>query len=240
MSVGLAAPGGTEHTVIRAPPANATRLVLPGTLRGELSARRETDSRTAITRGLAELLEQLVIEIDSGRELRFQKVFDTWAEPEETIEFPSAIAYTVGPGVYEAKKLSAIPSKTCQLPAPDNRFALSPSDFVVDVTVELWATDPPERALLVAAMEDAFNPFVGQYGFSLDLPHYHNVRATFEPMSLAYLDSEADAIQRNRKAAFVLNGRVPLIKLVKFPDAKPRPDVVAVGPNVIVDGSAPC
>ena len=154
--------------------------------------------------------------------------------------FPSAIAYTTGMGVYDAKKLTPRPSKACQLPAPDNRFALNPSEFVIDVTVEIWATDPPERSTLVAALEDAFNPFTGQYGFSLNLPHYHNVRGTFELTQMGYLDSESDAIQRNRKAAFVLNARVPLIKLVSFPEAKPRLNVVAVGPNVIVDGSAPC
>lgn len=239
-AVGQAAPGGNEHTVVRASPAEGTQLVIPRTPRGELSARRETDTRTALTRGLAEYIEDVVIEQEDGRKLRFGKVFSAWSEAEETTVYPSAIAYTTTPGVYDASKFVAVPSKACQLPAPDSRYALSPSTYQVDVTVEIWATDLPQRTTLVAALEDTFNPFTGQYGFSLDLPHYHNVRATYEPMQMGYMDTETDAMQRNRKAMFVLSGRVPLIKLASFPDARSSVRVVAVGPNVVVDGSSPC
>ncbi len=239
-TVGQAAPGGNEHTVVRAEPPDRTQLVVPRTSSGPLTARRDSDTRTALTRGLAEYISSVVVEREDGRKLRFQKVFSSWAEPEEGSVYPSAIAYTIGAGVYEASKFAVVPTKDSQLPAPDERYALSPSEFVIDVTVEIWATDPPERTTLVAALEDTFNPFTGQYGFSLDLPHYHNVRATFEPLQMGYMDSETDAMQRNRKAMFLLNARVPLIKLASFPDARTSVRVVAVGPNVVVDGSSPC
>lgn len=235
MSVGQASPGTNEHTAHRASPLPKSQLVIPRTLKSPLSATKLTDTRTALTRGLAEYIESLVVTQPDGRIVRLQKVFQTWAEPEETIKYPSGIAYTTVPGLYDAKSFTPAVLSECRLPQPDGRYAVSPSDFVIDVTVEIWATDPVERGTLVGALEDAFNPFTAQYGFSLELPHYHNVRATYEPTQMGYLDSEPDAMQRNRKAMFVLNGRVPLITLKSFPDARVSARVVEVGPNVVVD-----
>ena len=239
MSVAMGAPGTNEHTGVNAPPVpEATYLVVPRrTATTPFTANKETDSRTALTRGVAEYLSDLVVQSPDGRELRFQDVFSGWAEPEETAQFPSAIAYTTSNGVYEAKALSPSVAPGCKIPDPDGRYLVSPSEYVVDVIVEVWATDPEERMILVGALEDAFNPFTGQYGFTLGLPHYHNVRASFEPTQMGYIDSEVAAMQRERRATFVLNGRVPVIKLFSIPGAKPRVDVVAVGPNVIVEGT---
>ncbi len=238
MSVGQASPGIDEHTGHRASPSPKTQLVVPRTPKSPLSAVKLTDTRTALTRGLAEYMESLVVEQPDGRIVRLQKVFSSWAEPEEGAKYPSAIAYTVGPGLYDAKSFTPAVLSGCRLPQPDGRYAVSPSDFVINVTVEIWATDPVERVTLVGALEDAFNPFTSQYGFSLELSHYHNVRATYEPTQMGYLDSEPDAMKRDRKAMFVLNGRVPLITLKSFPDARVSARVVEVGPNVVVDTTA--
>lgn len=241
MSVGVAAPGTNKHTGARAPPGPPiTGLVAPKQPKSALTANKETDTRTAITRGLAEYVEGLVVERPDGREIRLQQVFSSWAEPEDNLVWPAAIAYTPTIGTYEASKLSTVLNPNCQLPAPDGRFAVSPSEYTTAVVFEVWATDPEERTALVGALEDAFNPFLGQYGFTLELPHYHNVRATYEPTQMGYMDTETDAIQRARKAMFTLEARMPLIKLVSAPFAKPRLDLAAVGDNVIVDGTAPC
>ena len=233
----LRAPGTNEHTGVNALPVpESTYLVIPRrTEKTPFTGNKETDTRSALTRGLAEYMSDLVVESPSGRQLRFQEVFSSWAEPEDGARYPSAIAYTTTNGTYEAKALSPSVAPNCKIPEPDGRYLVSPSDYVDDVVVEIWATDPEERMILVGALEDAFNPFTGQYGFTLGLPHYHNVRATFEPLQMGYMDSETDATQRSRRAMFTLNGRLPLIKLASFPGAKPRPDVVAVGPNVIVE-----
>lgn len=236
MSVGLAAPGINEHTGDRAGPLPISTLVQPRTSPSAFSATRLTDTRTALTRGLAEYIEGLQIEQEDGRLVRFQKVFHTWAEPEEINAFPSAVARTPTPGTYDAKGFTPGVSVNCRIPKPDGRFLVTPSEFVIDITLEIWATDPVERTTLVAALEDAFNPFTSQYGFSLQLPHYHNVRGTYEPLQMGYMDNEVAAIQRNRKAVFTLNGRVPLVRLTAIPEARPSVRVIEVGPDVIVDG----
>ncbi len=238
MSVVATAPGGNERTVTAAQPGPPVSQLVSSDLEREFTAAKETDTRTAITRGLAEYISQFRAERPDGRILRFQKTFESWAEPEDVPEYPSAIAYTTTPGIYEASRLTPIPSSSARLPSPDKRYVMSPAEYVVTVTVEFWCTDDEERMGLVAAAEDAFNPFAGSYGFSLQLPHYHNARATYEPTQMGYMDNEVDAIGRLRKAVFALEARVPLIKLVAFPEAKPRIKVSEVGPNVVVDVTA--
>lgn len=241
MSVSTQAPATNKYSGANAPPVpDATVLVPPHTPLSTFTARRDTDTRTAVTRGVAEYISDVVVEADDGRQVRFRRVFDSWSEPEEGALYPSAIAYTTNNGIYDASKFTPTVNPKCRIPAPDGRYLISPAEYVVDVVVEVWATDPIERRLLVMALEDAFNPFTGQYGFTLQLPHYHNVRSTFEPMQMGYMDSEAAAIRRDRRAVFVLSARVPLIRLASFPGAKPRVNVAAVGPDVVVDGTVPC
>lgn len=230
----LQSPGTTENTNDPAfPPPDSTTLVPPRTPRNSpFTAVKLTDSRTALTRGLADYIATLVTETDDGRLLRFEQVFDVWAEPENIAIFPSAIAYTTSPGVYESKSLGGGLNSNCAIPAPDGRFLVTPAEYVVDITVEIWATDIQERMLLVSAMEDLFNPFIGQYGFTLQLPHYHNVRATYELLQMGYMDSETSAIRRDRRAVFTLSGSVPVVKLVIVPTAKPSVTVVVEDGNV--------
>lgn len=235
MSVGLRAPGGDEYTADRTPPPSKSTLSPPGTPTPAHTATKLTDARTALTRGLAEYIEDLVVEQDDSRTIRLQKVFDTWAEAEETAEYPSAACYTVGPVVYEASSLTPSVDRDQRIPLPDGRYAVKMAEAVASITCEVWATDPVERMSLAGALEDAFNPHASRYGFVLELPHYHRARAAYEMMSNTYLDSEPDAVRRDRRVTFILSGRVPLIKLQTFPDARPQVRVEEVGPNVIVD-----
>ena len=238
MSVGQQAPGTDERTSFRAPPGPPkTSLVPPGTRRTDpYTANRETDARRALTRGLAEYIEGLVVEQQDGREIRLQQVFDDWPEPEELSLYPSAVAYTPTPGAYEARTLAPVPTKAQQIPEPDGRYVMIPSDLSMQVRLEVWCTDTEERTTLAAALEDLFNPFTGAYGFTLELPHYHRMRARYEPLSPAYPDSEASAMTRERLVVFILSGQVPVVRLVAFPDANISARVTEVGPNVVVTG----
>jgi len=236
MSVNVTPPGGDEYTV--ASPPGRTRLVSPGDAQPVHTAVKETDSRTALTRGLAEYVFTISGEAYHGARLRFQKVFENWATPEEQAEYPSAIVYTTTPGTYDSSGFTSIPSKDQQIPEPDGRYVITPAEYVTTVTVEVWCTRDEERMAIVAMLEDAFNPFVGQgkYGFTLELPHYHNVRASFSPAQMGYMDDEASVIAGTRKALFTFEASVPVVRLVSFPDAKPFHKLAAIGLDVIVDG----
>ena len=199
---------------------------------------QETDARTALTRGLAEYLALLVFDAPGGRELRFDKVLDTWAEPEDNARYPRAVVGGTGTGVYDASKFTpGPPTQRHQLPLPDGRYLISASAFVQDLTVEVWANDPPARREIVRGLEAAFNPVEWMFGFQLELPFYFNERAVYAPKDLAYLDTEQDAMRRYRKAVFTLTGEVPVVNAYsaqKFPPAKPSFRLDAVGVDVVI------
>lgn len=199
-----------------------------------LTSNRETDCRTALTRGVADYLRSMSIDMPRGRQLAFKKVLNTWAEPESPAEYPSAIVYSTGQGTYDASRFTPGVSNRCKLPEPDGRYFVELADFVLDLTVELWTTDPNERVGLVKMVEDAFNPVDFMYGFRMDLPHYYGARASYEMKALSYVESEDDSARRYRRAMFTLGGRVPLIKLVEFPTAKPKARVEVFEPPVVL------
>lgn len=216
---------------------NKAKLITkPGTPMA-YSGDQETDARTALTRGLAEYLSMLVFPAAGGRELRFDKVLDTWAEPEDGAKYPRAYVGGSSMGAYDASKFTpGPPTKRSQLPAPDGRYLVSACSLVQDLTVEVWANDPPARRVIVTGLESAFNPVDFMFGFVLELPFYFNERATYTLKDMVYQDTEQDAMRRYRKAMFTVTGEVPVVNLFSYPLAKPSFRLDEVGPDVVIPG----
>ena len=181
-----------------------------------LTNRRETDCRTALTRGLKEYVETLSAVGADGREIEFINVFQSWASVQVDNETPSAIAYTPSPCQY-----SEVPM-TPQVFDLDSGITMKKTaELECDVVLELWASDPTQRMLLVAMLEDAFDPGTdAETGFVLELPHYHNARAVFIATQVEYLDSSEDIQHGWNKAAITLSATVS--KYVSFNRALPR------------------
>lgn len=219
----------------------ATLVVDTDVQRQAPSLVRETDTRTALTRGVSEYLAQLVFEAQGGRQLRFDKVLSTWAEPEDNARFPRATVYADDAGIYDASNFTPQPPNTGNQIPGTNKYLVKAAEFTLEVKVEIWANDPTARREIVAGMESAFNPVDWMYGFMLDLPFYYGERAVFELKSMRYLDTEEDAMRRYRKAVFILSGQVSSVNVFEYPAAKPffrldaiGPDVVVTGPNVVI------
>lgn len=206
-----------------------TRLIVDPTDLQYYSVNKECDARTALTRGLREYLEQLSVEID-GRLVNFIQVFDTYPDFEDSAKYPSALVYSQEVGAYDASKFTTGPTLKNRLPAPDNdKYLVSPAEYVLDMKIELWATDNVERAALCAMLEDAMAPvlFIGA-GVRLELPHYHGQRAEYEMISHSYMDNSADAMRRYRVANMVVRGRVPVTRIVTLPTARIKTRVTSV------------
>lgn len=214
-------PPGLSAPVLGGPQgAQGTRLITDAGDRQAYILNRETDARTALTRGLAEYLSQLSSDF-LGRPLSFQRVLSAWSQPETQALYPSAVVYSTEEGVYDASKLTMDVTPRNRLPPPnENQYVVSPAELVLDVTVEMWATDPEERIAVVSMVEDAFSPvtWIGA-GIRLELPHYCNERAEFEMISSRYEDSDEDSVRRYRKAFFKARGRVPVVRVASFPAA---------------------
>ena len=210
------------------PPRVLTTLITERSTSLSLTANCEVDTRTALTRGLAEYISQLSIQMPGGRELRFKSVKDTYAEPEDRSAYPSACVYSFEKLEYDASRFTPGVNKNYQLPPPDGRYFIEMAEAVLIVTVETWSTDPKERMGLAKMLEDAFNPVDFMYGFRLDLPHYYNARAEFALKSIEYIDTEDDAMKRHRKSIFMVEGRVPLIRLANFPAMQIHQKIIVV------------
>ncbi len=206
-----------------------SRLHLPGTAFPPFTSRCETDTRLAITRGIAEYLEDVSIVAFGGRKVRFKAVHEEFAEPEETATYPAARVAPGGQGVYEARSLTPVLDPACRLPAPDGRYLLVPADFVQPLLVEGWTNDPEERTALIQALEAALFPNAQTASFNLILPHYYNVPATCALTGLTIEDDGDASKKRFRNFTFSLTARVPLVRLVTFPDGRPSFDLQAVG-----------
>jgi hypothetical protein len=188
---------------------------------GQLTLRRDTDARTALTRGLKEYLETLAIDASTGRRHAFRKVSSTWAEPEQSAQYPSAVILADGPGAYDASKFT--PSVIHRFDIPEKLGLVQAAEFNIDLTVDVWATDPKERVGLAMLLEDALNPITNwMYGFALELPHYHSARGVYELISQTYSDTEVDAMRRYRRALYIVKAHVPVYRTTRLPDFMPK------------------
>jgi hypothetical protein len=181
----------------------------------ELTAYRETDAHTALARGIAEYLGQQSIEI-GGRRSQLT-TFSQWAEPEDNVRYP-ALAVGAGQGTYVR---GFTPDGYIKF--DDGTQLEVITEFTQTLTLELWATDPRERAALVAMIESQLNPHSWQYGLRLVLPFYHRTSATYELVSTTYMDSAEDAVAKFRKVNFSVDASITVYRLTQLPLAqRPR------------------
>lgn len=217
------------------PDSTTTRLITEPDEPQHYTVTQQTDARTALTRGLAEYASTLEIDGASGRQFIFNRAYQTWAEPEDEAAYPMAAVYAETPGDYEASKLTPALQTAVAVQAggdPINTvYLIQPCELMLDMVLDIWATDPLMRQNLVAMMEEALNPVDWRYGMLLELPFYFNERGTYEMIRMAYIDSEDVAQQRVRRARVTVRGRVSVTRLAKAPPANFRS---RLGPDLAV------
>jgi len=220
-------------------PVGGTRLVVDPADPVVLTLRRDTDARTAITRGIKEYIEQLSIAF-AGRTMRFKSVKYAWPDPEVDALYPSATIYTEGEGSYDPARFTPIVSSGTQVDGT-NVFLGQSCEYVTMVTIEVWCTEEVERRALIAMLEDALSPVDWMYGCRLRLPHYHGAFCTIEPKSCSYLEDDRDAQRRLRKFKMQLDCHVPMLRAfsnlsIASPDKIRISYTVTVGPPEVPTG----
>lgn len=196
-----------------------TTLVIDPEQEQKFSPRCDTDTHTALTRGLGEFLGQIVFKADAAsQQLRFTSVIEDWADPEKLAKAPAAAVYTQEPGIYDDDDFQ---SSTIDL---DGGHVLKIcSELTQVICVDIHCASKPQRVELCRQLEDAFEPVDWMSGFRLALPHYYGVHAEFLKVSLDYQDSEESASKQWRVAQFQLEARVSQIKnLGQVPRLQPK------------------
>lgn len=189
-----------------------------------LSLSQETDTRTAIVRGLCEYLEDMEFSYFGEREFRLKKAFENWAEFEANAEYPCVFVGDQGDGEYDSSKLTPSVEMT-DMDSPNGLYLVNYGEYSQVLTIQLWATDPVERMALMAMMESQLNPLEWKYGVSVVLPHYFNAVCTFELRYCKYDESREQSMQRYRIGLMSVEARVPLLRLSSYPTARILSDV---------------
>lgn len=216
------------------PPQGATKLVTDPNLPPAYTANRETDVRTAVCRGLKEYTEQLTANGFGGRMVQFKKVHANWAQPDDKATYPSAAIWSEEMGKYDAHAFTPTLNPAYRLASPDHRWLVKMSEFEVELIYEVWANDNVMREELCAMLESAFAPVDFMFGFRLQLPHYFNERATYEPLAMQYMDDEESAMRRWRLARFHLRVNASVLRLANIPVAIPKTNVKTVSTAPLV------
>jgi len=183
-----------------------TRLVAARGERVELTARCDSDARTALARGLREYLETLSTTTAEGREIRIAKLVDTWPDAMDLQMLPSGAVYATGDGEYEANGLA--PGLRSSNRLPDGRYITTPAEYTVELAVEIACRDKAERTALGKLLEDALNPHVWMAGTALVLPHYHGAIGVYELLRGGYEDSPDTTASGRWTLRLVLRGQV--------------------------------
>lgn len=223
-----------EESPLAPPPPGGTVLIDRPDIRQSLTSNRETDVTYALVRGLKEYIEQLSIETQAARVLLFAQVVEVHAAYELQARYPAAAVSPLGDTKYDSRKF--VPSLTEILKDDVGEAYASlvlgaSHEAVVDIQLEVWASDEQARVMLVAMLEDAFLPTDWSSAVRLMLPHYHGVHAVYLQNSVGYQD-DGTARQRGiHRAMFKVTGRCPLIRMFKRPLGKPRFNLNSIGPN---------
>lgn len=197
-----------------------TILVSASSMEQKFTTNRECDAQQAMARGLADYVRPMSVIMPGGRELKFENVYDSYADLEATSTYPSAAVYTEEDASYGGGTESPI---TPQVHVIDEaQFArdgngdtlITASELVQEFLVDVWANDQEARTGLTMLLQDAFvNPLDWMTGFRLELPHYCGIRATFEvPDSHRYIDTDTDKARRYYRVLFRIKGRVPVVR----------------------------
>lgn len=191
------------------------------------SAFRECDSRTALTRGLAQYLSQ-VASVFGGRAARPVKVFDTYPGPDQIQVLPAIAVVSDQPLEYDTTNLTPSSLYATNLPRAQSinppqyvdQWLIQTSAVTTNLKAEIWCADPTERMALAMAIEDAMVPVAWMYGFRLALPFYFSAVAEYAGTSIEYLDDDQTIWQRYRRLAVRFDAEVPVYKHVQGPRAK--------------------
>lgn len=193
---------------------------------------RETDSRTALARGLKEYLEGQQMDIGHGRQMAFKRFLLCWGEPEIPAEYPSAVLTGIGPGEYEAAGFTPrlIRLEDDASPEGQARYVKESTTLTQQFLLEVWTTDKQQRTGLTALMEDALEPALFMSGLRLELPYYFGARATYLKSNVDYDDNAEDAHSRWRRSLISITGSVQQIV--------PVGDLVNLRPRTAVELSS--
>lgn len=208
--------------VLVPPPPGRSRLIeTPGEGRPIYTGVRECDVVTAVKRGLREYLEQVYLDV-LGNRVQFARVTEVWGDTDEVAVYPGLAIMARDEVEYDAASFTPSLDTTPVTALPTDphdqlTYLVKYAEASIPLVIELHTTSPEERVSCSMLLEDALNPVDWMYGFRLQLPHYFNQIAVFEPVRVQQTDSEDNARRRWRPGSVFLTAHASVVRTRSLP-----------------------
>jgi hypothetical protein len=183
---------------------------------------RECSAARAVCRALAEYLETLTFPVTGGLQQKFAVVRDLRAEPEDLGKYPGACVFPDGEAQYGTEEGSLQPIYDESGVLLDGTQLFLMGEIREDLQVHVWTNEVEHREYVLMMLEDAMNPVEWMSGFFLDMPHYHNLRASYQLMSMGYEDVDSDNQRRYRKCTLRVQATCPYARVFDLQRIRPR------------------
>jgi len=189
---------------------------------------RDTDAVMALRRGLAEYLSQVSVNV-AGEDVRFVKVYETWAEVTDQAEYPAAVVLIDGDAEYD--EFNFTPTIDPNDKIPSGEYLVKYSEVTVKLLVEAHCTTPGSRTGVAMLLEDAMNPVDWMHGFRLDLPHYYGQRGTYQVLMADFHEDAEEARQEFRPMVLSVDARISQVRVRRLPLLSAKLDITTTEPS---------
>lgn len=183
---------------------------------------RECAASRAACRALAEYLETLTFPVSGGLQQKFAVVRDLRAESEDLAKYPGACVFPDGEAQYGTDEGALHPIYDESGALIDGRQLFLMGELRTDLQVHVWTNEVEHREYALMMLEDAMSPVEWMNGFFLDMPHYHNLRASYQLMSMGYEDVDSDNQRRFRKCTLRVQATCPYARIFDLQRIRPR------------------
>lgn len=185
-------------------------------------AYRECSAARAPVRALAEYLRTLRFPSTGGQHTEFVVVRDLQAEPEDYAGYPGACVFPEGSVQYGTEDGGLQPIYDESGDLEDGSVMMMMGEIKVELQIHIWTNEVEDRESAITAVEDALAPVEWMSGFFLEMPHYHNLRASYQIMAMTYEDPDTDVQRRYRKCNFRVQATCPYVRVFRLPRLDPR------------------
>lgn len=189
------------------------------------SSHRDCSAAVAPIRALTTYLESLTFPLDGHKRMKFAVVRALKAEPEDLAAYPAAAVFMEGEAQYGMEDGALQPIYDPSGDLDDGSSLFLGGEVRVDLQVHVWTNEIEERENVMMALEDAFTPVEWMSGFLLEMPHYYNLRASYQFRSMSYEDTDADNQRRYRKLGIRIQATCPYARVFTLPRLRPAPAV---------------
>ena len=184
------------------------------------SRKATLDARDALALGLKKIVEE--IRFPGFDTDRFAEIYDEWPSFNESMVVPAAAVLpgefryadwgdTAGPHLIEDTwEPKGLPG--CGL--------YRTAEVVLELQLAIRTNLPAERAVLMRAVEDAFQaPRIlmqqdgARYGLVRAIPEYYGLDGRFALLSGSVIDNEDTAMREKRDAVFTISARIPKVQV---------------------------